>query len=249
MKKKTLPRFLVPDLDPARHDATLPDEEAQHLTRVLRIGEGEEIVVFDGRGHEFVAKVTAVNRRAVTVRLVAATAPANESSVPFTLAQAVLKGDKMDHAVRDAVMLGAARIVPLITAHVAVKTAAIESGKASDRWNRVALASAKQCGRATLPPVDEPVPLAGFLSSTDAALKLFFVEPSAQDTAVSLRSLFDRPVPQSAALIVGPEGGWSEEEQAAARAAGCVPVTLGELTLRADAVAVAAISIVRFLWS
>jgi 16S rRNA (uracil1498-N3)-methyltransferase len=248
MKKKTLPRFLVPDLDPARPDATLPEEEAQHLTRVLRMRAGDEIAVFDGRGREFVGRVAAATRRRVTVTLVAPVVPAEESPVPFTLAQAVLKGDKMDHVIRDAVMLGAGRISPLVTAHVAVKAAALDAGKPSERWNRVALASAKQCGRATVPPVDEPVALSTFLAATDAPLRLLFVEPSAHLQPIPLRAFVDRPPPSSAALMVGPEGGWAAEEQEAAVGAGWVPVTLGGLTLRADAVAVAAVSVCRFLW-
>jgi 16S rRNA (uracil1498-N3)-methyltransferase len=248
MKKKTLPRFLVPDLDPERQIATLPADESEHLTRVLRLAAGDEIAVFDGRGREFLARVASAARRAVKVTLVEPVAAAQEAPVPFTLAQAVLKGDKMDDVVRDAVMLGAARVVPLVTTHVTVKGSAIDSGKPAERWRRIALASAKQCGRATLPPVEDPIPLSEFLTSADAELKLFLVEPSAEGDVVSLRSFIDKPPPSSAALIVGPEGGWAGKERDAAVAAGCVPVTLGGLTLRADAVAVAAISVVRFLW-
>ena len=175
-------------------------------------------------------------------------APAEESAVPVTLAQAVLKGNKMDEVVRDAVMLGAARIVPLVTDHVAVRLATIEAGRPAERWSRVALASTKQCGRATLTAVDEPLPFSRFLASSHAALKLQLVEPSAGDGAVSLRSFIRKPAPSSVALMVGPEGGWSRQERQIAIAAGCVPVTLGSLTLRADAVALAAIAIVRFLW-
>src|SRR5918995_1315515 len=102
MKKKPLPRFFVPDLDAARHAVTLPPEEAQHLTRVLRLGEGDVIIVFDGRGHEFVARITAASRRDVSVALVEPVTPVKESAVHVTLAQGVLKGDKMDAVVRDA---------------------------------------------------------------------------------------------------------------------------------------------------
>jgi 16S rRNA (uracil1498-N3)-methyltransferase len=248
MKKKTLPRFFVPDLDPTDRAATLPAEEAEHLTRVLRAHEGDEIAVFDGRGREFAARVIAASRRKVSIELLERIEPAEEGAVPVTLAQAVLKGDKMDHVVRDAVMLGAARIVPLVTDHVAVRLSAIEAGRPAERWSRVALASTKQCGRATLASVDNPLPLAAFLASYQAPRKLLFVEPSAAGAAASLRSFIGKPAPSGVALIVGPEGGWSEQEQHAAVAAGCVPVTLGTLTLRADAVAVAAIAIVRFLW-
>jgi 16S rRNA (uracil1498-N3)-methyltransferase len=248
MKKKTLPRFFVPDLDAARQYAPLPADEAEHLTRVLRARAGDEIAVFDGRGREFAARVAAVSRRNVSIELLGPIAPADECAVSVTLAQAVLKGDKMDDVIRDAVMLGAARIVPLITDHIAVRLSTIEAGKPADRWSRVALASTKQCGRATLAAVDAPVPFATFLTSSPAPLTLLFVEPSASGSPTSLRSFIGKPAPSSVAVLVGPEGGWSEQEHHAAVAAGCTPVTLGNLTLRADAVAVAAIAVVRFLW-
>ena len=248
MKKKPLPRFFVPDLDASRADATLPPDEAEHLSRVLRLRAGDEIAVFDGRGHEFRARVSTAARRQVTVALGERVAPIEESPVQLTLAQAVLKGDKMDQVVRDAVMLGAARIVPLVTAHVAVSGEAIGAGRPAERWTRVALASAKQSGRATLPPVDAPIPLTAFLRSCDADVKLLFVEPSIAGGAPSLRKFIDTPAPSRAALLIGPEGGWSADDVREARAAGFEAVTLGTMTLRADAVAVAAISVMRVLW-
>ena len=248
MKKKTLPRFFVPDLDAAKGCATLPPDEAQHLTRVLRLRPGDELSIFDGRGREFVARVTAATRREVTVTLDEPVLPAQEFAVHLTLAQAMLKGEKIDHVVRDAVMLGAARIVPLVTARVVVSAAAIDARRLSERWTRVALASTKQSGRATLTQIEEPRSLDAFLGSCEVALKLFLVEPAVSDGPASLREFIETPPPSSVALIVGPEGGWSAQERELAAAAGCQVVTLGGLTLRADAVAVAAISIVRFLW-
>jgi 16S rRNA (uracil1498-N3)-methyltransferase len=242
------PRFLVPDLDPRSGRATLPEDEAHHLTRVLRLREGDEVAVFDGRGVEFRARVDRAERGRVTVELVEPVEPAPESSVPFTLAQSVLKGDAMDDVVRDATMLGARAIVPLITAHTAVKASVLTRPATTERWRRIALASAKQCCRATVPAIAEPRAFADWLRSTDDVMKLLFVEPSAAAGARPLRSLFGLDAPPSAALIVGPEGGWSADEIRAAVQAGCLPVTLGRLTLRADAVPVAAIAAVRLLW-
>ena len=95
-------RFFAPALDPGDETVTLPKDEAEHLTRVLRLGVGDTVAIFDGRGHEFLARVTSGARRDVRVQLLSRVEPAAEPPVPLTLAQAVLKADKMDDVVRDA---------------------------------------------------------------------------------------------------------------------------------------------------
>ena len=240
-------RFFAPALDPGDEAVTLPRDEAEHLTRVLRIGIGDTVSVFDGRGREFLAKVTAAARRDVRVQLLQRVEPAAEASVPLTLAQAVLKGEKMDEIVRDAVMLGVAAIQPLVTARAEMTIAAlIRSGKV-DRWRRVAIASVKQSRRAVVPHILTPLTLESCLDEPPAALRLMLVEPGASAGYLSsLRT--DTPRPSDAAVFVGPEGGWTDTECAAAAAHGVRLVTLGHRTLRADAVPIAAISVLQFLW-
>jgi 16S rRNA (uracil1498-N3)-methyltransferase len=243
-----LPRFLAPDLDPDVRELRLSPDESRHLTRVLRLGAGALVAVFDGRGNEFVARVTAAGRDVVTAELLERVEPAAEPRVPFSLVQAILKGGAMDDVVRDAAMMGASRIEPILTAHVAVKPGLATRPATVARWRRVAVASVKQCRRATLPIVANPGTFHQWIEMSDAPLKLMFVEPSSQSHPQSLRSFMAREPPKGAALIVGPEGGWSADEIESAVRAGCMPVTLGGLTLRADAIAVAAISRFRFLW-
>jgi len=243
-----LPRFLAPDLDPAAPDVSLPAEEARHATRVLRLGPGAPIAVFDGRGNEFLARITEVRRDTVRGTLVNRVEPAAEAAVPFTLAQAVLKGSAMDDVVRDATMMGVTAIHPLIAVHGAVKPAHATRSDVVERWQRIAIASAKQSRRATVPVVAAPSPLGQWLAGHDFEQKLMFVEPSAHADTRSLREFVGRERPRSAALLVGPEGGWAASEVTSALARGCIPVTLGGLTLRADAVPIAAISVCRFLW-
>src|SRR5215470_6415014 len=113
-------RFFAPTLDVGDETVALPRDEAEHLVRVLRLGVGDTVAVFDGRGHEWTARVTSVVRRDVRVQLIARIEPAAEPAVHLTLAQAVLKGDKMDDIVRDAVMLGVAAVQPLVTARTEV---------------------------------------------------------------------------------------------------------------------------------
>jgi 16S rRNA (uracil1498-N3)-methyltransferase len=245
-----LPRFFAPDLDPSRADVLLPEDEAKHLTRVVRLGAGDEVSVFDGRGHEFLARVADASRHAVRLELVRPLDALPESGVPFVFGQAILKGAKMDDVVRDATMLGARGIVPLVSDHVAVKGAGIAHGRPADRWRRVALASAKQCGRATLPDVPDPRQLGEWLANgPHIGLRVILVEPGAAPGGTRpIRSLLDRDAPASAVLLAGPEGGWSGNEVRTAIDTGYEPVTLGPLTLRADAIAVAAMSVFRVLW-
>ena len=176
--------------------------------------------------------------------------PAREPAVPLTLAQAVIKGDKMDDIVRDAVMLGVAAVQPLVTARTELTVAQLTTGNRVDRWRRVALASVKQSKRAVLPDVRRPLTLESFLQDPQTAVTLMLVEPDAAAVGVveSLSSLQGQPAPQDATIFVGPEGGWTEKEIAAARSHGVRLVTLGHRTLRADAAPVAAISVLQFLF-
>ena len=226
----------------------LPKDEAEHLTRVLRLGVGDTVAIFDGRGHEFLARVVSSARRDVRVQLLTRVEPAAEPPVPLTLAQAVLKADKMDDVVRDAVMLGVAAIQPLITKRSETTVAALMRGARRDRWARVALASVKQSRRATVPDIRTPLTLEAYLSEPSPTLSLMFIEPGAGGSVQNLAVLRGRPAPSDAAVLVGPEGGWDEEEWTAAQAKGVDLVTLGHRTLRADAVPIAAISILQFLW-
>ncbi|HZT75988.1 MAG TPA: 16S rRNA (uracil(1498)-N(3))-methyltransferase [Vicinamibacterales bacterium] len=247
-------RFFAPTLDPGDERVTLPREEGEHLTRVLRLGVGDTVAVFDGRGHEFAATVTHVLRRDVTVQLQSRIEPAPEAAVALTLAQAVLKGEKMDDIVRDAVMLGVAAIQPIVTKRSETTVAALLKAARVDRWRRVALASVKQSRRAVLPDVRVPLTFENFLDEPAGQLRIMLVEPAAAPSTgsdhagSSLASLQSAPVPSDASILVGPEGGWTEAECAAARERGLRLVTLGRRTLRADAVPVAAISVLQFLW-
>jgi 16S rRNA (uracil1498-N3)-methyltransferase len=249
-------RFFAPSLDPGDEAVALPREEGEHLTRVLRLGVGDTVSVFDGRGHEFSARVVSVERRDVRVQLVSRVEPAAEASVALTLAQAVIKGDKMDDIVRDAVMLGVSAVQPLVTSRTESTVAQLTSGSRLDRWRRVALASAKQSRRAVLTDIRRPLTLDAFLGDPPSALRVMLVEPGAGGAGKAgeagapepLSALQGQPIPQDATVFVGPEGGWTEEEVEAARSHGVRLVTLGHRTLRADATPVAAISVLQFLF-
>jgi len=241
-------RFFAPGLDAGDEFATLPRDEGEHLTRVLRLGPGDLVAVFDGRGNEFVGRVVG-GRRDVRVQVVERREPAPELPVAVTLVQAVLKADKMDDVVRDAAMLGVAAIQPIVTARTETTVGALVRQQRADRWMRIALASVKQCGRAVLPDVRTPLSFDSWLDEPRAAGALMLVEPSAAGGSTPGFDVLERePVPQDAEVLIGPEGGWTEAECALARERGIRQITLGGRTLRADRAAVAALAILGFLW-
>jgi 16S rRNA (uracil1498-N3)-methyltransferase len=141
-----------------------------------------------------------------------------------------------------------AAIQPIVTRRAEATVAALLRGARVERWRRVALASAKQSRRAVLPEVRTPLTLENYLEEPSPTLRLMLIEPDATVDAESLSSLRGEPLPRDAALMVGPEGGWDPLEWTAARARGARLISLGPRTLRADAVAVAAISVLQFIW-
>ena len=242
-------RFFAPTLDPGDETIDLPREEAEHLTRVLRLGAGDAVTVFDGRGREFLARVVSTTGRAVKLQVGRRTEPVAESLVSLTLVQAVLKADKFDEVVRDSVMLGVSAIQPIVTGRTETTVAALMRGARLDRWRRVALASAKQSGRAVLPEIRTPLTFDDWLAEPRPPATLMLVEPRATADVEPLSIVRDAPVPSEAAIVVGPEGGWTESEWSAARSSGLRLVTFGPRTLRADAVPLAVLSVLQFSWS
>jgi 16S rRNA (uracil1498-N3)-methyltransferase len=242
-------RFHVPGLTPASGRVELPADEAGHLSRVLRLRVGAEVRVFDGQGHEYLGQVARIDGPRVVVALGAAVAAAPEPSVSLTLIQAVPKGDGMDQIVRDVVMMGVAAVVPLVSDRAEVTVERVQASGRVARWQRIAVSSVKQCGRAVVPIVHAPRTLAACLDEFTAERRYLLAEPGLSAAAhTGVRDLEAAPPPRSALLIVGPEGGWTEAEAALSERAGCVPLTLGGRTLRANAAALVGITALQVVW-
>ena len=233
------PRVLCPDVDPP--EVTLPADEAHHVVHVLRLEAGDPLVVFDGAGHEWDARIVVASKHEVIVQIEQGRTPVMEPVTRVTLAVGLLKGQAMDEVVRDATALGVASIVPMMTAHCVVPKRA-RGDDAIDRWQRVSVASAKQCGRAMLPTFTAVTPFMEVLRAP-SDLKLICLEPEFPGVGIETLPL---TTPYSATLLIGPEGGWSSGEVAAARLAGYRGIQLGALTLRAELAPTVALS---YLWS
>lgn len=241
-----IPRVFAPDAGTtAGGIVALAPDEAAHLTRVLRLGPGAAVRVFDGRGGEWAATIRDGAKSRVSLTLGPPLAPAPEPRVAYSLAIAVLKGDATDEAVRDGVMLGAAAIHPFVAARSEVSLAALARARRADRWRRVAIASAKQCGRATVPVIHEPVTVDALLTGAPGPLRLQLVEPGLGEPSLHLA---DVPVPSAVTLAVGPEGGWTPGEVAQARAEGWLALGLGGRVLRAVSAPLVALAAAQAVW-
>jgi 16S rRNA (uracil1498-N3)-methyltransferase len=243
-------RFYAPDAHAPGDVIALPDEEAEHLTRVLRLKAGDALRLFNGRGGEFNGVVQDAGRHGVRVRLDGAVTPAPEPRVAITLAQAVLKGDKMDDVVRDATMMGVAEVQPIITTRTEVTRASIARGRRRQRWERIAISSVKQCGRATVPRIRDAMEFDELIEALGKMLLplpgLMLVEPSAANETTPASEL-DLSPQRSATVLIGPEGGWTAAEVERGSSV-CRLITVGGRTLRADAMCVVALAAFFTMW-
>jgi 16S rRNA (uracil1498-N3)-methyltransferase len=214
---------------------TLDPNETRHLRDVLRLRVGDVVSVFDGTGREFECSVHEVGKRSAVLDIAREVEPpAPESPLDLTLAAAITKGDKFGVTVQKSVELGVNRLIPLKTERCDVKVLGPDR---AERWRKIALEAAKQCGRARLMTIDEPVDFSEFLRTIPQRLtaesKIYFFserDGGPFQTAARVESCF---------AIVGPEGGWDDREIDEARKAGAVVVTLGGRILRADTAAIA----------
>ena len=235
------PRLHVVDLALATGASlALPDAAAHHALRVLRLRAGDALTLFDGSGGEWRATLAGVAPRGggATVTIVSHDAVERESPLAATLALSTLATDAMDYAVRKAVELGVASIVPV----VAMRSQGASRGEARvEHWRRIAIAACEQCGRNRIPPIAAPQPLAAWLEQRERRAAGIVLAPAADATLASIRAH------DAIDVLVGPEGGFDAAELAAAARAGLVAVALGPRILKAETACVAALSALQTL--
>jgi 16S rRNA (uracil1498-N3)-methyltransferase len=224
---------------------TLSTEEARHARDALRLGPGDEVFVFDGEGHEYRGVIGSVESRELSLSIVEETQPPKaESPLDLRLVVALLKGEKFDLVVQKATELGVTTLVPLISARADVRIREPQDAtRKVERWQRIALEAAKQCGRARLMQILSPVNLDEcFGSIAEDQLKVMFSERDGGSLGSALET---KPESQSIVAMIGSEGGWADDEIAAARTNGWQVVTLGGRTLRAETAAIAVVTLLQ----
>ena len=224
---------------------SLGAEEARHLRDVLRLRQGDEIYVFDGLGREFHCEVRTIAKDSIDLTVLAEVEPTRpESPLDLTLAIVLLKHEKFDLVIQKATELGVSRIIPLDSERADVRLRDAEDAqKRVTRWRRIALEAAKQSGRARVPEITAPLTFSSLLmpvveekESAHSVARLMFAERGGRSLAETIDGFSDRPTKMVA--LVGPEGGWTDEEIGLAREGLWDIVTLGGRTLRAETAAI-----------
>jgi len=229
-------RLFVPRGQVTAGRVRIAGAELRHL-RTLRLAPGAALTVFDEHGDEHEVRLERVAASDAEGVIVATRRPARESSLELVLAPALLKGARMDLVVEKATELGVHRIAPLVCRHGVAR-----EGR-SERWRRIALAAAKQCGRTAVPAVDAPVPLGVLVRQPWPGLRLLAWEEEHERSFAVL--------PETAAavvVVVGPEGGLAADEVADAAAHGFVTLTLAPRILRAETAALAVAALCQHRW-
>jgi 16S rRNA (uracil1498-N3)-methyltransferase len=242
-------RFFIDPADLSGTTAVLTDEEARHLVTVLRLGVGTPIQLFDGSGRTYDARIAKIAKTRVEATILSINEGAPPDRPALHLGLALLKGKKMDFIIQKATELGVLGLHPFVGEYcVAGHIAADREERRLARWQKIVHEACKQCNQPlppTLYPIVEFETLLAEAASGDYDRKLIFWE---QETDQELPKIFKVPEgPCNVMVLIGPEGGFSPQEVAAAQAAGFQPVTLGKRILRAETAALAAIAILQHL--
>src|SRR5256885_11324871 len=228
---KSLPRLFVRQT--LSDGATVPLDAGQvnYLGNALRLGEGAELLLFDGSSGEWLARISAAARKRMTLTVERKTREP-EAIPDVWLAFAPVKRAKTDWLVEKATELGAARLIAVMTRRTVAERVKLE------RLESIAIEAAEQCGRMRLPDIDEPLPLAHLLRNRDPSRILYFADEAGGAWAP------DAFTPGSCMILTGPEGGFTDDERDAIRAApNAVAVSLGPRILRAETAALAVLAV------
>jgi len=216
----------------------LPESAAAHLSRVLRLSVGDECVLFNGDGHDYLARIVAQDKRGLRVVVSTSQPVDNESPLRIVLLQGVARGEKMDLILQKATELGIAAVAPLWSQRSEVKLDGTRAEKRLSHWRGVVASACEQCGRARVPEVAAPVSLGAALDALPAGGLRLILDPEGELALASLSVQTSATV----VLAVGPEGGWSPTDREQLRAAGFQGLKLGPRILRTETAGLAAIA-------
>lgn len=220
----------------------LTAEESHHLARVLRLREGERVSAFDGLGNEWECEIAAIHKSECRLSILNELETVVESPLRLTLAQALVKGEKFDLVVQKATELGVSRILPVITEHCEIRISEERSEQRLQRWQRISLGAIKQSGRRRLVEINQPVRFQQFCRGLQGEPALIFSEKAG-------RGLPPLAVQDSGlTIVIGPEGGWSDDEIELATSSGLIPVHLGPRILRTETAAITAVTLAQYYY-
>lgn len=238
-----MPRFHVPQALAAGQQLELPADVAHHVN-VVRMEPGDTLTLFNGDGGEYRAVLTEVQKKKAWAEV--KVFDPREAELPFavTLAQALPEGSKMDWIIEKAVELGVVAIQPLAARRCVVRLSAERAEKKLEHWNGIVVSASEQCGRNRLASVAMPVEFREWITQQDLHRRVILTPRASESLADWAR----HQPPQAVCIMVGPEGGFSDEEEAEALRHGALPLSIGPRVLRTETAALAAVSILAAAW-
>jgi 16S rRNA (uracil1498-N3)-methyltransferase len=238
-------RIYIPPENISETSLILPAEQRHRITRVLRLNPGDTLIVFDGQGKEYRVTLNKGKNKELEGNIESITSINRDPELEITLMQGIPKFEKMDLIVQKTTELGIKRIIPVITERTIPHLTQQKIKLRVDRWQKIAIAAAEQCGRSIIPIIS---PITSFelgleiIKSQDT--KLFFWE---EERTTTLKSVLQAMIiPQSTVIIIGPEGGFTKEEAALAVKSGAISVSLGSRLLRTETAPITALSILLY---
>lgn len=238
-----LPRFYVPLPLSAPQRLALPVAAAHHAARVLRLQVGDALIVFNGQGGEYSAHILAMGKQDVTIEIERHDPVERESPLDVTLVQALSATERMEFSIQKAVELGIRQIIPVESERCVVRLHGERATKRLQHWQQIAVSACEQCGRNRLPQISPIISLSAWFATTTPEQERWILLPEAD------KALRDMQGPRKPlAVLVGPEGGFTDAEAAAAHRTDHQPVRLGPRILRTETVAPAMLAAMQVLW-
>ncbi len=235
------PRIYTPQSLACGETVELETQASHHLHKVLRMQAGDALILFNGNGSNYPAKINVIRKKSLLVSILEQQHTSTESPLAIHLGIAISKGDKMDFIMQKATELGVQAITPLFTERTEVKLQGERREKKQQHWQQVIISACEQSGRCQLPTLDTIQPLANWLNTVDTEKKFVLHHRSTQPLSTAEQTA-------SIALLIGPEGGLSKDEISAAEQQHFQALSLGPRVLRTETAPLAVISILQFLW-
>jgi len=237
-------RFYVPQPRIEKGMLKIEGDEVKHIRKVLRLKAGDEIIVFDGLGKEFEGAIVEEGLSSVVIKIQNIFSSKRDSSLEVTLAQSLLKGEKMDYLIQKATELGVKEIIPFFSSRSVPLLEKSKKLKRHHRWERIAIEASKQCGRGVVPKIESLQDYSDMLQTASPdTLRLILWEKE----GIKLKEILERlKEKKKIFFIIGPEGGFSQLEVDEAKKTGFIPVTLGRRILRAETASLCFLSILQY---
>lgn len=240
-------RFFIEPSEISKERPAIEGRDAHHISAVFRLKPGDAILLVDGTGYEYQARIITSSKNLVTVAVVEKTAVQTESPVRVNVGQGYLKDKKMDMLVRHLTELGIARWTPVLTEYSVPQPATKKDSTRMERWQTIAREAVKQCGRSRPPAIGAPVSLHDWMRDAhDQGLKIVFYEDEPLPLT-RIAAAVSAP-PRDIQVIFGPEGGFSGKEIDLAKSNGFVTASLGPRILRAETAAIAACALLQHIF-